>query len=299
MTAEPVARMYRFLPHTDKIIYTSELPPGLPDVVMVSDNGAWHRLGKDYVRQLSERGVGPQAATKDESCTLINIDHHIGNERYGDINLVDPSCAACGELYYHLLRQLRLPFTVDVAVNIYASIMTDTGRFSYANTNRETFRIASELIALGVDPYEVVDRVYNTRTPEQIRLMAAILNTMTVVEEQNYFYCSVTQDMLRSTGTEMSDTEGVVDLLKTVADFEVCFLLKEEKDGVVKVSARSNDRFDVNALARRFGGGGHPAAAGFKLNSAIDGAPTELMAALRSHRNELATKKRPLQEPRN
>jgi bifunctional oligoribonuclease and PAP phosphatase NrnA len=299
LTTEPVARMYRFLPHTDKITYTSELPEGLPDTIIVSDNGSFRRIGREYVRQLTERGIGPLAPVKTTQCTLINIDHHIGNERYGDINLVDPSAAACGELYYHLLRQLRLPFTVDVAVNIYASIMTDTGRFSYANTNRETFRIASELIALGVDPYEVVDRVYNTRTPEQIKLMAAILNTMAVVEDRTYFYCIVTQEMLNATGTEMSDTEGVVDLLKTVADFDLCFLLKEEKDGAVKVSARSNDRFDVNALARRFGGGGHPAAAGFRLESAIGGAPQELHEALTAHRTELAAKKRPLQEPRH
>jgi bifunctional oligoribonuclease and PAP phosphatase NrnA len=264
---------------------------------MVSDTGSFRRLGRDYSQQLSDRGVGPLAETKNTKCTLINIDHHIGNERYGDINLVDPSCAACGELYYHLLRQLRLPFTVDVAINIYASIMTDTGRFSYANTNRETFRIASDLIALGVDPYEVVDRVYNTRTPDQIRLMAAILQTMTVVDEPYYFYCYVSQAMLQATNTEMSDTEGVVDLLKTVADFDVCFLLKEEKDGAIKVSARSNDRFDVNALARRFGGGGHPAAAGFRLSNKLPEAAGELQQALCAHITELGRKKSPLQGP--
>jgi phosphoesterase RecJ-like protein len=293
----PVARMFRFLPHTDKIIYTADLPPGLPDVVIVADSGSFQRLGREYAAQLSGRGVGPRANEKAHACTLINIDHHVGNERFGDINLVDPACAACGELFYHLLRQLRLPFTVDVAVNIYASIMTDTGRFSYANTNRETFRIASELIALGVDPYEVVDRVYNTRTPEQIRLLARILETMTVVEPLNYFYCVVTQAMLAETRTEMSDTEGVVDLLKTVADFDLCFLLKEEKDGCVKVSARSNDRFDVNTFARRFGGGGHPAAAGFKLEVGIGQAPADLQQALSAHQKELATRKRPLGEP--
>lgn len=283
---EPVARMYQFLPHTDKIIYSDTLPEVLPDIIFVSDNGSFHRLGKEYAQQLSERGIGPHANPRSNSCILINVDHHVGNEMYGDINLVDPSCAACGELYYHLLRQLKLPFTVDVARNIYIAILTDTGRFSYANTNRETFRIASELIAIGVDPFEVVDRVYNTRTPEQLKLMAKILDTMTISPDRHYFYCIVTQEMLRSTGTVMSDTEGVVDTLKTVADFDVCFLLKEDVSGKVKVSARSNTDFDCFGLAKRFGGGGHPAASGFTLHCTVQEAPAQLAAALARHLEE-------------
>jgi len=283
---EPVARMYQFLPHTDKIVYTGLLPEALPDIIFVSDNGSFHRLGREYAQQLTHHGIGPHANPRNGTCTLINVDHHVGNEMYGDINLVDPSCAACGELYYHLIRQLKLPFTVDVARNIYASILTDTGRFSYANTNRETFRIASELIAIGVDPFEVVDRVYNSRTPEQIKLMAKILDTMTIMPSHRYFYCIVTQEMLRATGTVMTDTEGVVDTLKTVADFDVCFLLKEEVDGRVKVSARSNTDFDCYGLAKRFGGGGHPAASGFTLHCALEEAPAALAAALAQHLEE-------------
>jgi phosphoesterase RecJ-like protein len=297
LTTEPVARMYRFLPHHDKITHTTVLPPGLPDVIIVNDTGNFHRLGSTYEDQLTARGVGPNAKPKEPRCTLINLDHHVGNELFGDINLVDPSCAACGELFYHLLRQLKLPFTVDVAINIYAAILTDTGRFSYANTNKETFRIASDLISLGVDPYEVVDRVYNTRTPAQIKLLAKILDTMTIDGDQYYFYCQVTQEMLRVTGTVMSDTEGVVDTLKTVENFDVCFLLKEEGDGRVRVSARSNDRFDCNTFARRFGGGGHPAASGFTMRATLGDAPHLLSDALRQYRQEIARKRQPMQEP--
>jgi phosphoesterase RecJ-like protein len=294
---EPVARMYRFLPGAESITITKELPAEPPDIILVADNGTFHRLGKEYAQQLTEMGLGPHAENQNPDCLLINIDHHISNERYGDINLVDPSCGACGELYYHVLRQLRLPITLDVAINIYAAILTDTGRFSYGNTNHNTFRISSELINIGVDPFNVVDRVYNTTTPDQLRLMSRIFDSISIEEELGYFFCSVTQEMLKQTGTVMTDTEGVVDLMKTVGAFEVCFFLKEESADIVKVSARSNGGFDVNRFARLFGGGGHPAASGFRLQATLTQARQILADSMREHRKQLEAEKRKAKEP--
>ncbi len=280
----PIPRMYQFLPYAETVDSSCKLPPGCPDVVMFTDNASFERVGPELVAQLSERGIGPKAAQKSRTCTLINIDHHMSNEGYGDLNLIDPSASACGEVFYYAFRQLHLEITYEVAVNIYATILTDTGRFSYGNTNYQTFQIASELIRLGVNPFEVVDRVYNTRTAEQIKLLADILGTIKVNSELKYFYCTVTQAMLANSGNELSDTEGAIDIMKTVGDFDVCFFFKEERDGRVKVSARSNGTFDVSKFAKQFGGGGHPAASGFRLEADVEGAPEIVADAMRRAR---------------
>ena len=280
--------MYRFLPHADAIEVTTKLPEQDPDVVIFTDNASFERVGPELAYAITQRGIGPLTEKKNPHVTLINIDHHISNDGYGDINLIDPSASACGEIFFHAFKQLHLPISLDVAINIYATIITDTGRFSYGNTNYESFQVASELIRLGVDPFDVVNRVFNTRSVSQIQLLADILNTITLRNELGYFYCYVTQEMLARTGTDLTDTEGALDVLKTVDDFDICIFLKEEPDGNVKVSARSNGTFDVNRLAARFGGGGHPAASGFRIFCTMAEAPGEIERELRGLRAELA-----------
>jgi phosphoesterase RecJ-like protein len=283
----PIPRMYQFLPYAEQVDHSLQLPPGCPDVVMFMDNASFERVGPPLMAQLTERGIGPEAAQRNRHCTLINIDHHMSNRGYGDINLIDPSASACGEIFYYAFRQLRLPITYEVAVNIYATILTDTGRFSYGNTNYQTFQIASELIRLGVNPFEVVDRVFNTRTAGQIKLLSDILGTIAVNAELEYFSCYVTQEMLEQSGSnELSDTEGAIDIMKTVGDYDVCFFFKEERDGRVKVSARSNGTFDVSRFAQQFGGGGHPAASGFRLDASLQAAPKLVEEAMRRARDE-------------
>lgn len=271
-----VPRMYQFLPYADRIEPVSNLPAENPDVVIFTDNASFERVGKSLAALLVERGLGPGQAPRPGHTTTINIDHHVSNEGYADINLVDPASSACGEIFFELFKTLKLPVTTEMAMNIYATILTDTGRFSYGNTNVRTFQVASDLIHLGVNPFDVVDRVYNTRSEGQIKLLAMILDTITPVPELGYFYCTVTQEMLKRTGTELSDTDGAVDIMKTVGDYSACFLIKEEPDGSVKVSARSNQRFNVNQFARRLGGGGHPAASGFRMSGPMGTAPRRI-----------------------
>jgi phosphoesterase RecJ-like protein len=289
-TPDPIPRMYQFMPNARQFQYVERLPDELPDVVLICDNAAYDRLGH-LSDELTRLKLGPGDPDRPAGTVTVNIDHHIGNGGYCDVNLVDPSCGSCGELFYYFFRQLEIPISRDMAINLYAAILTDTGRFSYGNTNSGTFAIASELIRIGVDPFDVVNRVYNTRTPEQIKLMGQVLGTLSEVPALGYFHCHVTQDMLSDTSTVMTDTEGVMDLMKTVGDYEVCFFFKEQEDGLTRVSVRSNGKFNVNTLARRFGGGGHPAASGFTLETGIGDAPWIVEQAMREMRAAESTPK--------
>jgi len=286
---DPVPRMYRFLPHADKIIHDTELPlDGLPDVIQINDNAAFERLGKNFAHQLTEMGIGPKAVNPNSNCTILNLDHHIGNERFGHINLVDAGCGACGELLYHAFKHLKMPITLDVAINLYAAIITDTGRFSYSNTSSDTFYIASELIRKGVDPFDVVNRVYNTRTVNQMQLLARVMDTIKVEDELGYFLCTCSNQMLTDTQTVLSDTEGVTDLMKTVGDYEVLFFFRELDNDRIKVSVRSNGVFNVRHFARKMGGGGHTAASGFTMDGPLEQATEIIREKMREHLDELA-----------
>lgn len=287
-TPNRLPRMYTFLPGSERFELVDELPSELPQVVLVLDNAAFDRVGRTYAEQLTALGVGPRAARRAPGTVLINIDHHLGNTMYGDLNLVDPSCCACGEVLYYAFKQLGLPLTHDVAINLYATILTDTGRFSYANTTARTFSMASDLISLGVDPFDVVNRVYNKRTPDQVMLLGGILQTLRAHPVEGYFTCHVTQDMLAGSDNCLSDTDGAVDIMKTIGGYDCCFLLKEEADGKVKVSARAITDYDVRSLALRFGGGGHTAAAGFRLSGPVEAALQRIHAVLLEHTASLA-----------
>lgn len=288
LSYDALPRMYRFLPNAEHVLLTVDLPKQLPDVIHVNDTAAFDRLGIGFAKQLTERGVGPMAREPNPDCVMLNVDHHIGNSLFADVNLVDPSCGACGELLYHMFTQLDIPITKEIAVNLYAAVMTDTGRFSYGNTDSETFSVTTQLIRAGADPYDVANRVYHTRTVDQMRLMAKVIDTINVRPELGYFTVTCTQQMLHDTNTVTSDTEGVADLIKTVVGFEMAFFLKEEREGTVKVSLRSDGNVDVRKFAQRLGGGGHPAASGFRMYVPIEEAEEALAEQVSAYINEMA-----------
>ncbi len=286
--SEPVPRMYSFLPGADEIQVTQKLPDELPDLIFVSDNATFERLGKPYVNELNRLGVYSVHDPRHENgkTTLINIDHHQGNELYADINLVVPEAAAAGEIVYAIFRRLKVPFPSGAATCLYAAILTDTGKFSYSNTTLRTLEIAAELVRRGVIPHEVVEAVYNNQTTGQLRLLGRALAVMTINEELGYCYSYVTPEMLKEFNCDLSDTEYIIDTLKTLEEPKVCFLFKVVDGGLVKASVRSRNDFDSTGIAEMFGGGGHFAAAGFRFRGTLDEVIAAVEEAMRKLRQD-------------
>jgi len=284
--SEELPRMYSFLPGAGEIEHTQRLPDKLPDIVFVSDNATFERLGKPYVAELNRLGVFPAGHPqhKPGRTLVINIDHHPGNELYGDVNLVIPHAAATGEIVFAIFKQLRLPLPLEAAVNLYAAIITDTGRFSYSNTTQLTFEIATELVRAGVVPQQVVDFVYNTQTEGQLRLLGRALRNLTITEELGYFYSYVTPEMLAEFNCRLADTEHIIETLKALGDPKVCFFFKVVNDNLVKVSVRSREGFDSTRIAEMFNGGGHYAASGFRIEGSLQEAVDAVEAAMRDLR---------------
>jgi phosphoesterase RecJ-like protein len=218
---------------------------------------------------------------------VIDIDHHVGAERYGQIQLVEPSAAATGELVYELLRiLLEDRVSPAIAEGLMAAIVTDTGGFRYPSVTDRTLEVAADLIRLGAHPSPIVERVYGRRSYSATRLLGEALAGVQRAVGGRFAWATLDREAFQRAGAREEETDGIVTEVRAIEGVGVAALLREEPEGTVRVSLRSRDGTDVAALAERFGGGGHRAAAGCTLPgplsaavAAVRGAVEEVMAA--------------------
>ncbi|HUJ28942.1 MAG TPA: bifunctional oligoribonuclease/PAP phosphatase NrnA [Myxococcales bacterium] len=241
---------FRFLPGAANVV--RDLPADAAfDVTVVTDAGAWNRLGP---------GVPP----KEQRGVVLNLDHHITTEPFGDVNYVDPHAASVGVLAYKIIQGLGHRVSRDAAECIYASILADTGSFRYSSTDPECFRIAAELLEAGVDPWEMTVRVYEQQPLARMRLLAEVLSTLEV--HGKLATITITHAMVKKAGpTDLTD--GFINYARSVDGVEVAASFREpdDKGGPWRVSFRSRGRVNVAAIASIFGGGGHHNAAGCSI----------------------------------
>jgi phosphoesterase RecJ-like protein len=195
---------------------------------------------------------------------IVNIDHHHDNTQFGTVNLVvgDASCTA--EILWELAHALGVDITPSMAEALYIALITDTGRFMYENTGARAHTMAADLIEAGVDVAGVYRRLYQDLPFPRLTLLARALSSIRRFDEGRVTVCHLTRGDFGETGAIESDSEGVVDHLRSVEDTKVAVLVREllDKEGR-KVSLRSTDgQVDVSVIARSIGGGGHRQAAG-------------------------------------
>jgi phosphoesterase RecJ-like protein len=248
------AHHYRELPGLDLLTHPSDFPSE-PDVMITFDCGSLGRLGD----------LEPAAKAARE---LVVIDHHISNDRYGTVNVVRPDAAASGSIVLDLIDALELPLNRDAAVNLYAALVCDTGRFQYDSTTPQVFEMARRLAEYDV-PIERLSRtLFEEHRFAYLQLLGDALARAELVREQRFIWTAVTQEMLQRHGVQLDEVEGLIDILRRASEAEVTSVLKEEVDGTVRVSLRSLGGVDVCRIAEAHGGGGHRFAAGF--TSALD-----------------------------
>ena len=248
-----------FLPGQELLVPPQEFPE-TPSVMVVFDAGTAERLGE----------LGSSAS---RAGTLVVIDHHITNEGFGDVAVIDGHSAATGQIVYHLLAELGWPITEQVAQCLLTALITDTGRFQYSNTSPETMRVAAELIAAGARPPDISRHVYEEVPFGYLRASGAALTRARLDTTAGVVATVITQADLSSAGIDWGDIDNLVDTLRLAVEADVAILAKAHDDGRVKVSMRSRGQTDVGSLAAALGGGGHRLAAGFT----VEGAPDEVI----------------------
>lgn len=221
------------------------------DLMICLDSGNFERIGK----------VGE---LKGKDTKVINIDHHISNDRFGDYNYVG-DLSSTSEILFDFIKESKIKLDHGIAESIYTGIVNDTGNFKHSNTTKKVFKVASELLEYGVKPDEIIKEFFNTKSMAKLKLMGKVLSGFEFLEKQKLVYYYMSNAELEELGVEKGDTSGLVELLLSYEDASVSLFLKEDK-GYIKGSFRSKYDIDVNALASNFGGGGHIKAAGFKTD---------------------------------
>ncbi len=207
---------------------------------------------------------------------MINIDHHPDNKRYGDINWIDPTASATGEMVYDLLTTLELPITPSIATNLYTAIHTDTGSFRYSNTTSKTFTAVADLVARGADPAYVASCLYEARAPGSLKLLGELLQKVEVSPDGRVAWLCLSPGSVPESFVEAED---LVTYPRSLAGVKVSLLLREVGDGRVKVSLRAKGEVNVGKLAARFGGGGHANAAGCTVEGTLDQVRSAILRA--------------------
>src|SRR5450759_1337972 len=260
----PIPFEYSFMALDDLVRGDPGELVGRPLIALDAANEA--RLGSDQ-RLLSE---APFVAV---------IDHHHDNSRFGNVNLVVAEASSTSEVLRDVLAELKVRLTPDSADARYIALVTDTGRFQYANTSPKTLRFAAELLEAGANAHRIFQHVYETIELSKLKLLARALEHVEVYEGGRLVISYLERTDFEQTGASSGASEGVIDSLRAVAGVEMSALIQEppERDGR-RVSLRSSrDRLDVSEVARASGGGGHRQAAGFASKLGVE----ELIAFLR------------------
>lgn len=266
-SGDGVPAIYRFLAGAERVVTT--LPRDKRwDATLVFDCGDLTRMGADF-------------PSRDRAGVLVNLDHHITNTLFGDVNYIDDEAGAVGELVFEVARELCVPLSAEMADGIFVAIVTDTGSFRYSNTRPRTLRIAADCVAAGADPWRTAQRVFEDLPLAKMRLVALTLPTLEIHAGGKIAVLSITREMFRLSGATQDLTEGIVNFARAVEGVEAAALVRETPaDGVCKVSFRSRGRVDVARVAIEFGGGGHAAASGATVNGVLGEVKARALAAL-------------------
>lgn len=212
----------------------------------------------------ADRGrLGAAIELFDETPVRIVIDHHVSNDGFGGINLIDGGAAATGELIAQLIDELGVAMTTSIAACLYAAIASDTGGFVYSNTTGITLRLAARLIDFGIDFSALQRDLFRTRSIAKTRLIALCLQDFSLHYDGQMSLRVITGDELRASDLLTTDSNGVVEFLRDIEGVEVAVYARQLASGLFKVSMRSQQSVDVASLAARYAGGGHIRAAGF------------------------------------
>lgn len=263
----PLASWYQCLFATPPAILGNDIPPENldkayenVDLVIIVDTNSKVQLP----------GFADWLATSGKK--VLVIDHHITGDGLGDVEIVDTTAAAAGEIVFDLLKYAGWPITERTAESIFIALSTDTGWFKFGNADSRIFHTAAQLIDAGAQPNKIYSLLYQSFTPARIYLLGRMLEHLQLHADGQI----ATQYILRSdfdeTGATGADTENLIDECQRIATVQAAVLLVELADGGFRCSLRSKGTVDVRKVAQKYGGGGHTLASGVNLEGPLENA---------------------------
>jgi phosphoesterase RecJ-like protein len=266
-----VPDQFDFLPGADRVLQS--VPRDCDYAVTIAlDFGAPDRVGEGF----PERGWGD---------SIVVVDHHeTWDPDFADVYVRDPTAAATAEILYRAIRRSGAELDADIAQSLYSAIMTDTGSFQYSNTSRTTFRVAGELLAAGVDPWEMTCHLYESEPRRRVELLGDVLQTLEVSSDGRLAFLQIDDALVEPDESIAELTDGFINYARSIRGVEVATQLREMgRDDQWKVTFRSRGTVDVSQLASAFGGGGHHNAAGCTM----EGPPASIRRRLTERLREI------------
>ncbi|MGI9535010.1 MAG: DHH family phosphoesterase [Thermodesulfobacteriota bacterium] len=259
------------------------------DLFVLLDCTDIYRPGKsfgDYINNYYEKELKRGSESGSQKNKLMIIDHHNTNSSDTGLTLIDVDASSTGILVYKLLQQLHININKNIADCLLSTIIGDTGSYRYSNTNSEALRISGELLEAGADLTMITRAIYENEPLKKIKLVSEALNTLEVDETKKIASVYVDESMYKKTDTTREDTEGIVNILRSIDGVSVAIFYKQDylngnKLPIWKVSLRSKYDVDVSKIAKSFGGGGHIKAAGFSIEGSIKNVKNEVLQSVK------------------
>lgn len=259
-----IPEIYRFLQFEEFV-----LPQANPE--------EWNLIVLDC-GDLARTGRAAELAAKCKLC--INIDHHLTNELFGDLNYVDAKAAAVGQVIYELLQQLSVKLDKKTASALYTALLTDTGGFRYANTDSKCLTVAGKLVEAGASPKEIAEKIYQQTSFSNLQLLSRTLAEIKTGCHGQIAWTHISQEMLEETKCSMEDADDIAAYLLSIKDVKLAAIFKEKEANYIRVSLRSKVDLDVSLLAEKFSGGGHAKAAGCTIRASLAEAENLIIAEM-------------------
>ncbi|WP_192930146.1 DHH family phosphoesterase [Alkaliphilus pronyensis] len=264
--------------HPKVTIFVNDIIPGkymfLPGLnhLIKYDLNKWQNYELTFVLDCGdEKRLDQSKALLKNSKRIVNIDHHISNDFFGDYNIIDTKASSTCEIIYYLLKErLNIEIDTDIATNLYVGIMTDTGSFKYDNTSPKTHITAANLLEAGIDTAEISLNLYQSNSIESMKFLGYILSNLELHSNDKVAIVYITKDLIEQFGIDPEETDSMINYARDLKGVEIAITLRELEVNLVKASFRAKGDFDVNKLANAFGGGGHKKASGAVLEGAID-----------------------------
>jgi bifunctional oligoribonuclease and PAP phosphatase NrnA len=266
---KPIPDLYTFLPGSQGLIVDTANVPSDISWIIALDCAEQNRLA-GHISQFS-------------NARIMNIDHHPTNPLFGQLNHVVPSAMSTAELVYQLLRDIDYKLSRNVGICLYAGLYTDTGGFRFSGVTSHTLQIGSELLAPGIDSYEVTRPLYEEYPLARLKIENMVLQRIEAHLNDQLLMSTLFESDLISFNASMSDTENLVNRLREIKDVKVGVLITKMPD-ITRVSFRSKN-CDVSKVAQALGGGGHKYAAGLKTNLELSELKSKIVELVK---NELA-----------
>ena len=260
----------KFLPGSEKVEISREVGVLDVEVAFTLDTAAHARIGEESLEAIKNAKL------------LINIDHHISNPGYGDLNYIDSKSPATGQIIYELLIALNLPISEISRDSIYVAVSTDTGSFQYPGTSQRTYEIAADLVGQGLDVGEINQLTYDNQPYRKVELMRALLNSLDRSHDGLLVWWNLRMKTKNELGLVDDDTEGMIDFIRSVEGVVVAVFFEDLDGGKVRVSMRSKDsRVNASEICGVFGGGGHSLAAGIRMAGPLEDAREKVLLEIR------------------